>query len=285
MKLLCAVFMATILLLVPVYMSIASLLTSQSVEEKLGYIPSHPVMKVLSVDHRHFVSEWLFLRVLTYYGGQVEQHQAGKSPSIQFRDMYAYLDAASNLDPCNADVYYFAQAIFPWSLGRVAETNALLVRGLPCRTWDSLLPFFLGFNAHYFLKNYDSAAKYYQQAADMTGDVLAINLTARSLYEANETRVALSFLRIMLKKTDNTTVRLQLQMRIDALQAIDILETAASSFRETRDRQPLSIQELVSAGLLGEIPRDPYGGTFYLDAGKVRTTSKLAVGGFREHRD
>jgi len=51
-------------------------------------------------------------------------------------------------------------------------------------------------------------------------------------------------------------------------------------FREANKTNPASINELVTAGFLKSVPKDPYGGEFYLtDKGKVESTSKFAFGG------
>lgn len=285
MRLLCGLFVAVVLCLIPLYSSVASLLSERTVEEKLGYIPSNVALRIMSLEHRHLTSEWLFLRAVTYYGGQIEKKSDGTTRAIQYPEMYEFLNAAALLDACNADVHYFAQAIFPWELGKAAETNEILAKGLSCRTWDPFIPFFLGFNSYYFLKDYKSAATYFHRAAVISGDVLAVNLTARSLYEADETRMAIGFLKLMIEKANNETVRSQLQMRLDTLNTILVIEDAVRQFEDIKSQKPALLQDLIAAGLIRELPRDPYGGRFYLENGRVRTTSKLALGGSRGHRD
>jgi hypothetical protein len=45
-------------------------------------------------------------------------------------------------------------------------------------------------------------------------------------------------------------------------------------FQEDRRRPPADLVELVRAGYVERIPdHDPYGGTYFLEGGKVRTTT------------
>jgi len=52
-----------------------------------------------------------------------------------------------------------------------------------------------------------------------------------------------------------------------------------SIFKEKYGRIPKNLNELVMKGIIESIPKDPYGGEFYIDKnGTIETTSKLAKG-------
>lgn len=281
LRIVAAVIISAILF-VPVYGKVVSFVEKRSTEERLGYVPGKELMKVAALDHKPMMSEWLFFKAIIYYGGKIETASVTKKPHIEYANIYRFLDIATYLDPYNIDAYYFAQAIFTWELGQVREVNRLLQRGLRYRTWDYYLPFFLGFNNFYFLKDYRAASQYMKQVALLTDNTLATNLAARFLYESDETNVAISFLKFMIKKTWNEKLRKLLETRLKAMEAISLLEKGIEKFKGLYHKEPLSMEELVSKGIINRLPEDPYGGNFYIDKkGKIRTTSEFVLRGKR----
>jgi hypothetical protein len=62
------------------------------------------------------------------------------------------------------------------------------------------------------------------------------------------------------------------------LEGIFKIETAVNKYKEKFGILPKTLKDLVQNNLLKEIPKDPYGGVYYIDKdGKVRTTSKMAL--------
>lgn len=276
-RIITAIFVSLILLL-SVYGRLIYYTSGKPIEEKLGYLPQKEFLKIASLDHKSLISEWLFFKVIVYFGGMIDSEKPLLKKDIEYLNMYKFLDTSTYIDPYNIDSYYFAQATFTWEAGRIKETNYLLERGLKYRTWDFYLPFFLGFNNFYFLKDYKQASKYMEQAAKIRGEPLLANLAARFFYESNETEVAISFLKVMIEKTWNQKVRQPLEIRLKALEAVAFLEEGIKNFESSYHRKPESIEDMLNNRIIDKIPQDPYGGEFYMDEkGKIRTTSKFAV--------
>ena len=146
------------------------------------------------------------------------------------------------------------------------------------RTKNYLLPFYAGFNAAYFLKDYKAAAHFFQMASERSGNVLLGKLAARYFYESGQTQMGLTYLDSMIKGATDAKTRLIYTKRRDALLSTQTIEEAVSKYRKNFGRDPTNLSDLVERGVLESIPIDPYGGTFYLDEkGKVRTTSKFAL--------
>ncbi len=244
---------------------------------KLGYIPSAGALKLISADQRFTIAEWNVLRVLLYFGSLIEKRKNNISIPPEYYNMFKTIQTAVELDPYNMDAYYFAQAAFTWELGHAVDVNGLLDHGMRFRTWDYYLPYFAGFNAAYFLKKPQVAAIYFQRAAELSGNPLFANLAARYLYETDQTRIAIPFLIMMIEKSTDKNEKALYTTRLEALMAAQKIVDGVEQFEKKYDRKPLTLEELVTAHLLSEIPTDPYGGIFYLDdKGKVQTTSKLA---------
>lgn len=253
-------------------------LANRPMEVKLGYLPHPQLLKILSADHGLLLAETAVVKVLFYYGTIVGKFQENVIIRPEHANMYRTLQTATQLDPYNMDAYYFAQAAFTWELNRVAEVNALLEHGIKYRTWDPWMFFYLGFNNAYFLNDYGKAAGYLQRAGELAPEnALFSRLAARYYYESDQTELGLTFLETMIAEAKDRAVKQTYTVRRDALVAVLTLEKAQTAFTAKTGRQPDSLQELVQAGFLQQIPDDPYGGKFYFDGKKrVRSTSKLA---------
>lgn len=263
------------LMLLPKY---ADFLRERPVEVKLGYIPHPQVLRATVADQRLAVAQWIVTKTLFYFGTLVDKFHENVIIRPEFANMYQTLLAAIRLDPYNMDAYYFAQASFTWELQRIEEVNHMLETGLQYRTWDPWIPFYMGFNYAYFLKDYERAAVYMKKAAEVSGNPLFTNLAARYFYESAQTDLGMVFLNAMIEQAKDEIVRQTYRLRRDALLAVMTLEQKTAEFKERYGRDIDALEELVAAGLLDALPADPYGGEFYLDAtGRIRTTSKFAM--------
>lgn len=257
-----------------------SYMKNRPVAVKLGYVPSAEVFRVAVGDQKLLVAHAAVVKVLVYYGTLIDRINNKIVLPAEYHNMYTTLQTAVKLDPYNNDSYYFSQGAFTWEVGRAKEVNLMLDYGMKYRTWDPMLPFFAGFNAAYFLKQYEPAAHYMKMAAELSGNPLFTNLTARYFYESDKSQLGISFLEIMEKGAKDEKVRKLYRLRRTALQAVLNIQAAVSQFKEQNGRLPERIEELIEHGNLKRLPQDPYGGSFYLDKeGTVRTTSKFAVGG------
>ena len=262
------------LMLLPKYVDF---LRERPVEVKLGYIPHPQVLRATVADQRLAVAQWIVTKTLFYYGTLVDKFHENVIIRPEFANMYRTLFAAIRIDPYNMDAYYFSQASFTWELQRIEEVNRMLEVGMQYRTWDPWIPFYMGFNYAYFLKDYEQAAVYMKKAAEITGNPLFTNLAARYFYESAQTNLGLVFLNAMIAQAKDEIVKQTYQLRRDALLAVITLEQKIAEFKEQSGHEIMDLNELVNAGLLESIPDDPYGGEFYLDeSGRIRSTSKFA---------
>lgn len=246
---------------------------AQQREELLVLPPA--AMKLLSLEYRDLVADLIFSRTLSFHGGVLKRGE--KLDAQTWQAIYQRLDASSQLDPYFVDPYYFGQAVLTWDAQMPREANALLDRGRRYRTEDWVMPFFMGFNAFYFLHDKPQGAAYLMEAARRPGSPsLAGLLAARLSSESGGGEIAIAFLQELEAKTDDQATKKEMRRRIGALRGIWVLEQAVEAYRGRFGSAPADLSELVKRGVLGELPTDPYGGVFYLnDQGKVWTTSDL----------
>lgn len=254
----------------------SSYMQSKPFFEKLGYLPRVSIVQFVSADQKELTAALLVMKVMMYYGGLMESENAKFKLPPDYPSMSRVLHTALKLDPYNMDAYYFAQATLVWDSGAYRIANDLLVYGMKYRTWDWYLPFFAGFNSAYFLKEYDNAAKYYQKAAELSGEPLFATLAGRYMQKSGQTELAIAYITAMIKSAKNPSIRKSYQTRLKAFQAVHSIEMARDSYFKATDKLPHSVEELVRTGYLSTVPVDPYGGSFYIDAeGKVSTNSEF----------
>jgi hypothetical protein len=183
----------------------------------------------------------------------------------------------SSLDGRFLDPYVFAEMMLAWQGQMFDEANFLLSKGRKYRQFDWRLPYYIGFNHFFFLKDYETGADYIMQAANIDGSPSALpNLAARLAFYGARSKTALLFLRQLI--TENKQVRLnpELKKRLSALQAAATIEDAALAFVSQNNRRPEKIDELITAGFLVTIPEEPYGGQWRLHPdGRVDSTSNF----------
>lgn len=241
-----------------------------------GLILPPPVVRLLTLEFRTVAADFLFVRASQYYGGRAYRRDAWTKSDYGW--LYNNLLVTTELDPYFQDPYYFGNAIFTWGAGAVNEADKLLEKGTNARTWDWQLPFFLGFNKFYFLHDNKGGADDLLIAAKRPGAWDRLPMLAARLYsDAGRTANAIDFLEVFSKNENNVQMKVNYEIRIDALRRILDIEKAVDDYKRKKGKLPKDIHVLVQSGILREIPRDPYGGEFYLDKeGSVKTTSKLA---------
>ncbi len=263
-----------------------SYMKQRPIEEKLGYLPSIDILKYASADHKEFVGAMLIMKVVMYFGGIAEKQQDNiiVQPPDYVR-MSGILHGAVKLDPYNMDAYYFAQSFLTWDVKQYQLANNLLEYGMKYRTWDWYLPFFVGFNSAYFLKDYKNAADYYKRAGELSGQDLMKSLAGRYMQESGQTALAIAYLSTMEKGERNPAVKKNYQIRLKAFREARRIELARDSYLKSSGHLPVTIEMLMRTGLLSPPPSDPYGGQFYIEPdGKVATTSKFAFAGAGKDR-
>jgi hypothetical protein len=241
-----------------------------------GLILPPPVMKLLSLEFRTITADFLFARASQYFGGKIGQREPASAADMQW--LYRNLLVITDLDPYFEDPYYFGNALFTWDAGMYNEANTLLKKATEARTWDWQFPFFLGFNKFYFQNDRNGGADYLLIASKRPGAWPGLPTLAARLYsDTGRTESAIAFLIQFWENANDPKIKKSYEVRIDALKRILFLERAVSRYRQVSGRNPVSLEVLVSSGVIREIPKDPYGGRFYLDKdGSIKTTSKLA---------
>lgn len=239
-----------------------------------GEIPA-AVVRALSFEFKGVTANYLMLQLMTFVGEIVGENRDLRPE--EWQHLNRQLEKITDIDPRFWDPYLLAESMLAWQAGMVEEANTLLLKAAEHRPWDYRPYYFLGFNSFYFQKNSVQAAPYLRKAAQIPGAPYYLQgLAARFSLYGNDTLAAILFLDDMLQATNDPVTRPYLEKRLLALQLIYELEKKVQLFKQKTGKMPTSFAEMISLGLLDQIPADPYGGKFVImDNGRVYTTSEL----------
>jgi hypothetical protein len=132
-------------------------------------------------------------------------------------------------------------------------------------------------NAFLYAGDYALAGRWFERAARVPGAPLHVREAVMALYvKGGQAEIAIRFLTHMLQESEDPESRqaLEAQLKQAYLERSALLvDEAVERFIERTQRRPNTVQELVTAGLLGEIPPDPYGGSWVIDQeGRVHSS-------------
>jgi hypothetical protein len=240
-----------------------------------SFVLPSALIKIATLEFRGLASDLYFLNSMVFIGATQQRKDIPRVKEWEWQWFLKMLDTATDLDPYFFDPYYYANAFLPWDAGMVKETNLLLAKGSRYRDWDWMLPFFIGFNKFYFLENDSESAEFLMEASRRPGgDPMLASIAARLAYKENRTETAIYFLEQTAKNTEDRNIKDRFETRIQALKSILFLDNAVSEFKKKYGKIPTNIDALVNKNIISQLPRDPYGGTYYLaEGGKVRSTA------------
>lgn len=239
---------------------------------ELIYLPPTPVLRAASLGFEHALADVLWFRTISYFGRHYRSDRV-------YPWLAGMCQAVTDLDPSAEHVYRFGGLILPWEAEHIDEGIALLekgVRNLP-DSWD--LRYILGFSYYFFKNDLEAASRTLRAAAMLRGAPEFLSQLAALVYAAHEgPQRAIDFLAEIDRSSVNGEMRGIIRQRIRELQLstdIDQLESAVQEYAARFHRLPVKLEELVVAGVLASIPREPFGGDYVLVEGSGDVQSSL----------
>lgn len=172
------------------------------------------------------------------------------------------------LNPGHEDNYYIAFAILP-QYGEVDSAQTILARASRVRFFDYQPSFFYAFNQWYFKHDPAGASAWMLEAAEKLPDpdqrLTMQNMAARWMDKVQDTELAIRVVEAMAKEARRKDFRAYLELRVVRLRQLHQLRKAAVVYRERFGKPLANLQELVSSGILAELPTDPFGFGFGFD--------------------
>lgn len=205
--------------------------------------------RLASFGATEFLADIYWLQLIQYYGGG--------TPDGQYRKLPELFSTVTDLAPKFKQAYVTGLLVLPGE-GFVNEALALGEKGeqaLP-EAWE--LPYYTGLVHHIYEKNYEAAAKEFEKAAAIADSPPITKLFAGIYFkEASQRQTAYIIFQTIVATSDNEFVRERAAKYLQHLDGLTALEKAVADFHGQLGRYPSSLGELVSRGIINEIPKSP----------------------------
>jgi hypothetical protein len=253
------------------------------------YVTSGTVARHLALTYQALAADLYWIRAIQYFGGArrrlMDEARLGMLPPpalaadvSDYDLLYPLLDLTTSLDPRFNIAYRFGATFlaerYPDGAGRPDLAVRLLQKGLEVQPdkWEYMED--IGFVNYWFLHDYGTAARWFEQAADVPGAPWWLrSLAATTLAQGGDRESSRTMWRAIHDSAEvewllrDSERRLQ---QLDALDQIDRLQREVDAFTARAGGMPPGWGALVRAGLLRGIPVDPTGAPYELRHGRVR---------------
>ncbi|MGH9396880.1 MAG: hypothetical protein ACRD18_08535 [Terriglobia bacterium] len=239
------------------------------------YVSSGMWLQRLSLGYEGLLADIYWTRAIQYFGtGRLTRE-------TNFSLLGPLLRITTTLDPHLLVAYRFG-AIFlaekpPGGAGRPDEAMQLLRRGIVAnpnywRLWEDL-----GFIEYWDLHDYAAAARIFKAGSERPGaEIWMKTLAATVAAKGGEILTSQVLWTQVYRTAENNTVRKSAIEHLAALKAVQEmqeLDVILASYQKREGHPARSFGDVVSAGLLRAMPRDPSGAPYVL-----RADGKTAVG-------
>jgi tetratricopeptide (TPR) repeat protein len=217
----------------------------------LLYVRSPAVLKRIVLDYDAVAADVYWIRGLQHFG---QERLSPPGHMRRYELLYPMLDLTTTLDPYFNIAYRFGSLFlgepYPGGPGRPDLAVALLQKGLAAQPdkWQYMQD--LGFVYYWHMRDYQSAAAWFQRASEVPGAPSWLRpLAAVTLAEGGH-RTASRELFEQLLQSEEPWMRDAAKLRLSQLDAMDMME---------------AWKRLKDSGLNPPIPVDPSGTPFVLD--------------------
>ncbi|MGE0518918.1 MAG: tetratricopeptide repeat protein [Candidatus Binatia bacterium] len=242
---------------------------NRGVEEPV-YLPRAEYLRPMSLGWQNALADVLWFRTISYFG---EHYRSDRT----YRWLASMCDLVTDLDPRAMHVYRFAGVILPWEAEQVDAGIAILHKGVRQFPDSWLLQYYLGFNYYFFKNDYERALVHLRAAAGAPGSHPQVaRLAAVLAAHQSGPDTTLAFLTELQRDVSSAEVRQVIEDQIRQSQlARDLkqLDEVIAAYHTRRGAPPPSLVALVEEGLLRQLPTDPFGGHYELDATSGRARS------------
>jgi len=222
---------------------------------------SGKLMKVMSLEYAPLMADIYWTRVVQYYGNK---HSQGKT---NLELLWPLLDITTTLDP-NLLVAYRFGAVFlaqaaPAGAGRPDLAVELIKRGIEVNPDYWRLYEDLGFVYYFDLKDYKKASEAFFEGSKKPNAQVWMKVMAAHIAAEGESFATSFFLWTdIFESASDPSVKknalIQLQL-LKAKEECKQLDELADEYQKRNGKRPTHMAELIRAGLLRGVPKDPAG--------------------------
>ncbi len=225
------------------------------------YIPSGKHLKYATLGYSSLLADMIYIWAIQYFSDKV------------IPDRFAYLDHVfsiiNELDPRYIDPYDIGALIAVYDVRDFATAFKILDRGLENNPKQWFFPWQAGHYAQMQLRDYKLAQKYYKIAMEIDGaPAMARRLHANATFDLSDFQTALKlWAEIYQSAKDDRVKKIASNHIYKTKAAIDTqaIKEALLKYKNLFGSYPEDLLQLVSSGLLKEIPKDLDGKDYVYD--------------------
>ena len=247
--------------------------------EQVLYVTSGAALQRIALSFDALLADVYWIRAIQHYGGD---RLAGPKAQTKYQLLYPLLDLTTTLDPYFNIAYRFG-AIFlseayPGGPGRPEQSVALLRKAIAVMPQKWQYYHDIGFVYYWRLRDYNSAALWFQRAAAQPNAPNWLTPLAASMLARGNDRAAARFLWQQIAKSEEAWLRRSAErslLQLQALDQVDQLEAIVQKYPPASGEPP-TWTSLIKRGVLPGVPVDPAGTPYLLDsaAGGVRVSEQ-----------
>jgi hypothetical protein len=240
--------------------------------EEFVYLPDAARLRPLALGYDNVLADLVWFRTIDYFGAHYTSDRA-------YPWLEAMCDLVTDLDPRAKHVYRFAALVLPWEAHDPDAAIRLLEKGVRALPEAWTLPYHLGVIQYLFKHDLDAAAAHLARAAEIPRTPPFVARFAAILQTRQQgPQTAIAMLERMRDQATTPHMREVIERSLADARAvweIQTLERTVGTYRERHGRFPTSPEQLVEAGLLRSVPKDPFEGVYEIDpqTGAVRSST------------
>jgi len=247
------------------------------------YFGSAKAVKVLAFGYDSLLADIYWMRTIQYYGRREEANRR----LVRYKNLATFLEITTMLDPDLLDAYRAGSSLLaepdPLGAGQPEEAIRLLDRGISSHPSDWRLYFDKGFVYYWQFKDFAQAGRVWLAASRMAGAPYWMEgLAAMAMSKGGAVETARALWIRQYESSSRPEMRENARNYLASLQIDEdrwTIEFFIEKFRRKTGRLPAGFDDLIRAGYLTSIPRDPSGVPYSYDEtqGTVHVNPKSKV--------
>ncbi len=240
---------------------------------EMAYFPSGKFLKSLLCGYDMLVADYIWLKTIQYYG----QHSM---IDLKYDWLPHMFDILTTLDPMFIQGYRLGGLLISEDAQEPELAIKLLTKGMYNNPERFEIPFDMGFINYIVTKDYKKAAKYFWLTYIHEGIMgRGIRFAAMSYRKAGDFENAKAMWRKVLALAPDSSRRETARRSIGQIQIsedLEILKKALRVYKAKKGKEPATLTDFVTEGIIKFIPEEPFGGYYAIKStGEIVSSTQL----------